>query len=255
MQDDRGIFLHYDFDGNLIQTTLLIQNDIMRLSYSPYGEILNKTGKNTFRYQYSTKETSGELGLVYFGYRFYSTKIDRWMNRDPIQESGGRNLYSFVTGDTINKNDAFGLQCDFEEVVSEKWNITDIGWPDKNATFSRLIDDATVKWHLEAEVDCCCDGEIETRTISEDIEISAKNELTNFGYVVGDPTSLPMDLSLPSNLAGAVGEFLASKGSDAISKKFSPFYDPLNGQELMQAINETQPKITEETDWQDKACE
>ena len=32
-------------------------------------------------------------GLGYWGYRYYSPVLGRWMSRDPIKEEGGRNLY------------------------------------------------------------------------------------------------------------------------------------------------------------------
>ncbi|MGN0845362.1 MAG: RHS repeat-associated core domain-containing protein, partial [Kiritimatiellia bacterium] len=30
-----------------------------------------------------------------YGYRFYHPSLMRWLNRDPIEESGGENLYAF----------------------------------------------------------------------------------------------------------------------------------------------------------------
>ena len=37
----------------------------------------------------------GESGLYYYGYRFYHPTLMRWLNRDPIEEDGGLNLYGF----------------------------------------------------------------------------------------------------------------------------------------------------------------
>ena len=34
-----------------------------------------------------------------------------WLNRDPIAEKGGVNLYEFVKDDGINKIDPYGLDC------------------------------------------------------------------------------------------------------------------------------------------------
>lgn len=58
---------------------------------------------------YSTKRSDFESGLVYFGYRFYSPYQQRWLNRDPLQEQGGINLYEYIYGNPINLVDPNGL--------------------------------------------------------------------------------------------------------------------------------------------------
>jgi RHS repeat-associated protein len=52
---------------------------------------------------------SNTAGLTYFGYRFYDPTTMRWLNRDPIGERGGLNLYGFVGNDPIRKIDPLGL--------------------------------------------------------------------------------------------------------------------------------------------------
>jgi hypothetical protein len=46
------------------------------------------------------------------GFRYYSPALQRWINRDPIEEAGGRNLYSFVGNKPVATVDAFGLAFD-----------------------------------------------------------------------------------------------------------------------------------------------
>jgi uncharacterized protein RhaS with RHS repeats len=46
--------------------------------------------------------------LYYYGFRFYEPSLQRWINRDPIAESGGINLYGFVGNDPANCVDQFG---------------------------------------------------------------------------------------------------------------------------------------------------
>ena len=41
---------------------------------------------------------------------FYDPQIGRWINRDPIAENGGENLYVFVTNDSSNYVDVMGLK-------------------------------------------------------------------------------------------------------------------------------------------------
>jgi RHS repeat-associated protein len=59
---------------------------------------------------FSTKYTDNETDLVYYGYRYYSPALGRWLSRDPIEEQGGLNLYAFVNNDPVNKVDVIGRQ-------------------------------------------------------------------------------------------------------------------------------------------------
>jgi len=64
---------------------------------------------NVFRFRYSTKYYDDETELYYYGRRFYDPVLGRWINRDPIEEDGGLNLYAFCKNDPINKYDYLGL--------------------------------------------------------------------------------------------------------------------------------------------------
>lgn len=52
-------------------------------------------------FRFSTKRYDEDTGLSYYGYRFYSASLGRWMIRDPLGEAGGMNLYGFV--DSVGK--------------------------------------------------------------------------------------------------------------------------------------------------------
>jgi RHS repeat-associated protein len=43
---------------------------------------------------FSTKYTDNETDLLYYGYRYYSPALGRWLSRDPIEEQGGLKLIS-----------------------------------------------------------------------------------------------------------------------------------------------------------------
>lgn len=72
--------------------------------YDPFGRSVTATGTyaaaNPFRF--STKYTDNETSLVYYGYRYYSPLLGRFINRDPIGEEGGINLYAFCGNDGVN---------------------------------------------------------------------------------------------------------------------------------------------------------
>ena len=62
-----------------------------------------------FSFRFSTKYWDGETGLYYYGYRYLKPKLGRWLNRDPIGERGGINLYGFVGNNPVSKWDKLGL--------------------------------------------------------------------------------------------------------------------------------------------------
>ena len=62
---------------------------------------------NTVRF--STKMLDPETGLNYYGLRYYASDYGRWINRDPILERGGKNLYRMAGNGLIIKIDLIGL--------------------------------------------------------------------------------------------------------------------------------------------------
>jgi RHS repeat-associated protein len=79
--------------------------------YSPFGEILRTEGTyaKTNPFRFSNQYTDEDTGLVYYGHRYYSPSLGRFINRDPIAELGGLNLYGFCGNDAINGYDVLGL--------------------------------------------------------------------------------------------------------------------------------------------------
>ena len=48
-------------------------------------------------------------GVRYYGQRYYNPVTGRFINRDPIEEEGGANLYGFVGNDSVDQIDPLGL--------------------------------------------------------------------------------------------------------------------------------------------------
>ena len=55
--------------------------------------------------RFASKEWNVNSGLYYYLYRFYDPNLQRWINRDPIGEFGGINLYGLVNNAPINLYD------------------------------------------------------------------------------------------------------------------------------------------------------
>jgi RHS repeat-associated protein len=102
----------YDGNGNVQQVVDSSTGNIVAdYVYGPFGEIVRASGPlaKLNRFRFSTKYTDDESGLVYYGYRYYAPSLGRWINRDPIEEKGGVNLYGMAGNQIISAIDAFGM--------------------------------------------------------------------------------------------------------------------------------------------------
>ncbi|WP_417196808.1 RHS repeat domain-containing protein, partial [Akkermansia sp.] len=81
-----------------------------RYEYAPFGGLLTAEGDvaQTNKFRFSCEYTDDELGLVYYNYRHLNPTDGRWINRDPIAEQGGWNLYAFVRNNGIKNQDHLG---------------------------------------------------------------------------------------------------------------------------------------------------
>jgi RHS repeat-associated protein len=120
---------YYFADGNGNVTYMLNSSQTMVASYryDPFGSTISSSGTlaSANVYRFSSKEIHANSGMYYFGYRFYDPNLQRWLNRDPIEELGfqllrnepwlsetpDHNPYLFVVNEPISGFDAFGLAC------------------------------------------------------------------------------------------------------------------------------------------------
>jgi RHS repeat-associated protein len=102
----------YFVDGNGNVTYMLNSSQAMVASYryEPDGNTVSKSGTlaDANVYRFSSKEIHVNSGMYYYGYRFYDPNLQRWLNRDYLEEWGGINLYAFVYKDSMNAVDPFG---------------------------------------------------------------------------------------------------------------------------------------------------
>lgn len=109
--DDEIYIPLYDGGGNVTKYIDASGNIVASYTYGAFGQLLSKSGPlaDVFRFRFSTKYYDAETGLYYYGYRFYSTALMRWLNRDPIEEKGGLNLYSLCLNNVLSSIDPLGL--------------------------------------------------------------------------------------------------------------------------------------------------
>jgi RHS repeat-associated protein len=120
-----GNWLSHDYyfaDGNGNITYLLDSSQSLAASYryDPFGNVISSSGSlwALNRYRFSSKEIHGGSGMYYYGYRFYDPGLRRWINRDPLSEAGGINLYGFAYNDSVGNTDANGLDVNSPPVVA-----------------------------------------------------------------------------------------------------------------------------------------
>ena len=107
----------HDANGNVTQLIDGADGSVAaHYEYGPFGEAVVVTEDadvaQSFAhggFRFSGKLLDSETGLYYYGYRYYDPGHGRWLNRDPLEEQGGINLYGFVGNDPINAIDPLGL--------------------------------------------------------------------------------------------------------------------------------------------------
>ncbi len=100
-----------DANGNCVSFIDDAGNVQAHYVYDAFGGIISSDGDMDvyFRFRFSSKYLDDEPGLYYYGFRYFSPALGRWLSRDPIGERGGVLLYSFVDNDSINHFDIYGL--------------------------------------------------------------------------------------------------------------------------------------------------
>lgn len=118
--------IRYQLGNHLGSASLELDHDGSVISYEeyhPYGTTAFQAGRSRAevslkRYRYTGMERDEETGLNYHGARYYALWLGRWCSCDPIGINGNIDLYVFVSGNPISKNDPSGMQeyspCDDE---------------------------------------------------------------------------------------------------------------------------------------------
>jgi RHS repeat-associated protein len=105
-----SIFYHADGSGNVTALMDSGGNIAARYLYDPFGRLLGKWGAlaDANAIQFSSMPRNANSSLSLYAFRAYDPNLQRWLNRDPIGELGGLNLYNFVRNNPPNLVDRDG---------------------------------------------------------------------------------------------------------------------------------------------------
>lgn len=75
--------------------------------YTAFGEELTEGKLSPWRF--ASKRIEEETGLVFFGRRYYSPELGRWITPDPQGYDNGPNLYAYLSNSPLTDCDLYGL--------------------------------------------------------------------------------------------------------------------------------------------------
>ena len=99
-------YYHGDHQGSIIAITNNTGAVTNRYKYSPFGESPSMAGTT---HGYTGQRFDSESGLYYYKYRYYSPRLGRFLQPDPIGFADGLNLYTYVQNSPLNLIDPLGL--------------------------------------------------------------------------------------------------------------------------------------------------
>ncbi len=102
--------------------------------YDPYGKRKQVFGNIVADFGFTGHYYHAASGLYLATYRAYNPDLGRWINRDPVGESSGVNVYDYAKNNPLNNTDPLGLSWYDSWIVKKIFtgdgNISDENWHD-----------------------------------------------------------------------------------------------------------------------------
>jgi RHS repeat-associated protein len=101
-----------DHLGSAWETLDASGNSLALFSYDPWGRRTQVSGTDHVDIGFTGDHFHYQSGLDLTWFRGYNPNLGRWLNRDPIEEYGGLNLYGYVENnpvDFVDQNGKMGV--------------------------------------------------------------------------------------------------------------------------------------------------
>jgi RHS repeat-associated protein len=117
--------------------------------YHPFGTTAWFAGREEVEASYKTVRYSGKerdaTGIYYYGFRYYVSWWQRWLNPDPAGIKDGLNMFSFVAGNPVQFKDVQGLgRVDISNPTPQQMAALDFNSPQVSPV--RLMDKKNISW-------------------------------------------------------------------------------------------------------------
>lgn len=106
MKDDLDPVAVCDPSGSVVERYAYTAFGVPLFMNSAYGS--EASSSVDWNVLFHVEFADAETGWMNYGYRYYVPELGRWLNRDPIEERSGSNLYGMVNNDPINHHDLLG---------------------------------------------------------------------------------------------------------------------------------------------------
>jgi RHS repeat-associated protein len=154
-------YYHSDALGSSLSLTDAQGVAVAGYSYEPFGTT-SITGASSNLLQYTGRENDG-TGLYYYRFRYYSSKLQRFVSEDPLRAGADRNFYNYVSNTPLNMIDPFGLyeedvhrdltvclakHAGFSDSAAQRLGAADQGVDDRRTTSPFSDEGARRDWHF-----------------------------------------------------------------------------------------------------------
>ncbi len=198
-QGSISYFYTRDHLGSIREVTNNAGTVVARYDYDPYGRRTKLSGSFESDFGFTGHYFHQPSGLNFAPYRAYSAELGRWLNRDPIGETGGVNLYGYVLNNPVNWVDPDGEIAQYVAgitaavlgaigAISVIMNLTDAfdEHEEEKAKLKCEQDESNIDdpFGVQAELD-------RRRTIENSIREGALRDASKSGGALGPSSPIP----------------------------------------------------------------
>lgn len=130
--------LQRNHQGSIREMTDDSGNIVAQYAYDPYGSTSKVQGTTDSDFGYAGYYVHKPSGLSLTQHRAYSPVLGRFINRDPIGEIGGTNLYAYVDNNPIGHRDPSGLFQWYGNWGGPQWTNGTDTWSESASNFPYL---------------------------------------------------------------------------------------------------------------------